>query len=184
MQKGHENFFTVSSFFLFWEKIYRYFVDLKTYFKGRFPVIAEITRMLAANNRRQLFFVFTTTASTRYLVENFPWPGGGGVAPMVWAIRNLPLLRGGFIIGTEIFGLKFLKWLRFLGWVFIARILGVELLWNHLFVTSFNSSLSDLRFQCICSFTSQDALCQNTEMYFFRCPGMFGSDTEMFFLIR
>ena len=37
--------------------------------KGGFPVIAEITRMLAANIRKQLF-VITTTASTRCLVQN------------------------------------------------------------------------------------------------------------------
>ena len=39
--------------------------------KGGFPVMAEITRILAANIRRQFFFVITTTASTRYLVQNF-----------------------------------------------------------------------------------------------------------------
>ena len=39
--------------------------------KGGFPVIAEITCMLAANTRRQFFFVITTTASTCFLVENF-----------------------------------------------------------------------------------------------------------------
>ena len=33
--------------------------------------MAEITRILAANIRRQFFFVITTTASTRCLVENF-----------------------------------------------------------------------------------------------------------------
>ena len=39
--------------------------------KGRFPVMAEITHILAANIRRQRFFVITTTASTRCLVEYF-----------------------------------------------------------------------------------------------------------------
>ena len=39
--------------------------------KGGFPVMAEITRLFAANIGRQLFFVITTTASTRCLVENF-----------------------------------------------------------------------------------------------------------------
>ena len=33
--------------------------------------MAEITRMLAANICRQFFFVITTVASTRCLVENF-----------------------------------------------------------------------------------------------------------------
>ena len=33
--------------------------------------MAEITRILAANIRRQFFFVITTTASTRCLVQNF-----------------------------------------------------------------------------------------------------------------
>ena len=33
--------------------------------------MAEITRMLAANIRRQFFFVITTIASTRFLVHNF-----------------------------------------------------------------------------------------------------------------
>ena len=32
--------------------------------KGGFTVMAEITRILAANTRRQFFFVITTTAST------------------------------------------------------------------------------------------------------------------------
>ena len=39
--------------------------------KGGFPVIAEVTRILAANIRRQFFFVITTTASTHCLVQNF-----------------------------------------------------------------------------------------------------------------
>ena len=33
--------------------------------------MAEIIRILAANIRRQFFFVITTTASTRCLVQNF-----------------------------------------------------------------------------------------------------------------
>ena len=33
--------------------------------------MAEITRILAANIRKLLFFVITTTASTRCLVQNF-----------------------------------------------------------------------------------------------------------------
>ena len=33
--------------------------------------MAEITHILAANIRKQLFFVITTTASTRCLVQNF-----------------------------------------------------------------------------------------------------------------
>ena len=33
--------------------------------------MAEITRILAANIQRQFFFVITTAASTRYLVQNF-----------------------------------------------------------------------------------------------------------------
>ena len=33
--------------------------------------MAEITRILGANICRQFFFVITTTASTRCLVENF-----------------------------------------------------------------------------------------------------------------
>ena len=39
--------------------------------KGGFPVMAEITRILAANICRQFFFVVTITASTRCLVDNF-----------------------------------------------------------------------------------------------------------------
>ena len=39
--------------------------------KGGFPVMAEITRILAANIRRQFFFVITTAVSTRCLVQNF-----------------------------------------------------------------------------------------------------------------
>ena len=39
--------------------------------KGRFPAMAENTRMLAANIRRQFLFVITTTVNTRCLVENF-----------------------------------------------------------------------------------------------------------------
>ena len=39
--------------------------------KGGFPVMAKITRILAANIPRQFFFVITTTASTRCLVQNF-----------------------------------------------------------------------------------------------------------------
>ena len=39
--------------------------------KGRFPVMAEITRILAANICRQFFFVINTAASTRCLVQNF-----------------------------------------------------------------------------------------------------------------
>ena len=39
--------------------------------KGGFPVMPEITRILAANIRRQFFFVVTTTASYRRLVQNF-----------------------------------------------------------------------------------------------------------------
>ena len=37
----------------------------------RFPVMAEITRILTANIRRQFFFVITTTTSTNCLVQNF-----------------------------------------------------------------------------------------------------------------
>ena len=33
--------------------------------KGGFPVMAEIIRILAANIRRQFFFVITTKVSTR-----------------------------------------------------------------------------------------------------------------------
>ena len=39
--------------------------------KGGFPVMAEITHILPANICRQFFFVITTTASTRCLVQNF-----------------------------------------------------------------------------------------------------------------
>ena len=51
-------------------------IDLRTVeddftFKGGFPVMAEITRILAANIPRQFFFVITTAASTRCLVQNF-----------------------------------------------------------------------------------------------------------------
>ena len=44
---------------------------LKVRTKGGFPVMAEITRILAANLRRQFFFVMTTAASTRCLVQDF-----------------------------------------------------------------------------------------------------------------
>ena len=40
-------------------------------FEGGFPVMAEITRILAANIHRQFPFVITTTASTRCLVQNY-----------------------------------------------------------------------------------------------------------------
>ena len=39
--------------------------------KGGFPVMAEITRILATKIRRQFFFIITTTASTCCLVQNF-----------------------------------------------------------------------------------------------------------------
>ena len=39
--------------------------------KGGFPVMAKITRILAANICRQFFYVITAAASARYLVENF-----------------------------------------------------------------------------------------------------------------
>ena len=39
--------------------------------RGEFPVMAKLTRILAANIPRQLFFVIITTASTRCLVQNF-----------------------------------------------------------------------------------------------------------------
>ena len=42
-----------------------------SYLKGGFPVMAEITRILAANICGQFFLVITTTASTRCLVQNF-----------------------------------------------------------------------------------------------------------------
>ena len=38
---------------------------------GGFPVMAEMTCLLATNTGRQSFFVITTTASIRSLVENF-----------------------------------------------------------------------------------------------------------------
>ena len=40
-------------------------------YKGGFPVMTEITRITAANICRQVFFVITTTTSTRCLVQNF-----------------------------------------------------------------------------------------------------------------
>ena len=45
-------------------------------------------------------------------------------------------------------------------WIF-----GVEFLWSHLLVPSFDSSLADISIQCIFSFTSQDALSQGAELY-------------------
>ena len=39
--------------------------------QGGFPVMAEITPILAVNTRRQLFFVITTTVSTRCFIGNF-----------------------------------------------------------------------------------------------------------------
>ena len=38
---------------------------------GGFPVMVEITHILTAKIRRQLFFVIITTASTHCLVQNF-----------------------------------------------------------------------------------------------------------------
>ena len=43
----------------------------ETRLKGGFPVMAESTRKLAASTRWQFFFVGSTTASTRCLVQNF-----------------------------------------------------------------------------------------------------------------
>ena len=40
-------------------------------FLGGFPVMAKITRILAANICGQFFFVINTAASTRCLVQNF-----------------------------------------------------------------------------------------------------------------
>ena len=40
-------------------------------FKGGFPVMAKITRILAANICRHFFFVINTAASIHCLVENF-----------------------------------------------------------------------------------------------------------------
>ena len=48
-----------------------FFHDFDNRYQGGFPVIAEITRIFAANSCRQFFFVITTTASTRCLVQNF-----------------------------------------------------------------------------------------------------------------
>ena len=39
--------------------------------KGGFPVMAEITGILAVNICRQFFFFITTTASIRWFVQNF-----------------------------------------------------------------------------------------------------------------
>ena len=49
------------------------FSKSEMYSKGGFPVIAEITRKLAANTRRQFFFFIITTESTccLQLVESF-----------------------------------------------------------------------------------------------------------------
>ena len=52
----------------FYKSIY---AVLKILDKGGFLVMAEITRILTANFRRQFFFVITTAASTRCLVQNF-----------------------------------------------------------------------------------------------------------------
>ena len=46
-------------------------VFFATLFKGEFPVMAELTCILAANIPRQFFFVITTASSTRCLVEDF-----------------------------------------------------------------------------------------------------------------
>ena len=43
----------------------------KTVPKAGFPVMAEISCILAANIHRQFFFVIAIEASTRCLVENF-----------------------------------------------------------------------------------------------------------------
>ena len=44
---------------------------MRTKPKGGFPVMAETTCKLAASTRWQFFFVASTTASTRCLVQNF-----------------------------------------------------------------------------------------------------------------
>ena len=77
---------------------------------------------------------------------------GRGITPIVWAIEDVPLF---FFWG----GGDFWSGLRFLGSIFRAQIFGVEFLWSHLLLTSFNSSLVDLRFQYIFSFVSQDPFC-------------------------
>ena len=46
-------------------------------------------------------------------------------------------------------------------------------------MTSFNSSLPDLRFQCIFSFTSQDTLCQGAELLLLYAE-ILGSDFQGF----
>ena len=52
---------------------YHFFLKMAKYpcLKGGFPVMAEITRILAANIRRRYFFVIATATSTRCLVQNF-----------------------------------------------------------------------------------------------------------------
>ena len=46
-------------------------LDIREQVKGGFPVMAETTCKLAASSRWQFFFVASTTASTRCLVQNF-----------------------------------------------------------------------------------------------------------------
>ena len=57
-----------------WRKVYlptlSYDAQMWT-LKGGFPVMAKITRILAANICKQFFFVINTAASTRCLVQNF-----------------------------------------------------------------------------------------------------------------
>ena len=48
------------------------FSRLKLLFKGGFPVMAEITRILAANIRRQFFFVKATSHSTIFDIPMRP----------------------------------------------------------------------------------------------------------------
>ena len=53
--------------------------------------MAEITRILAANIRRQFFCVVTTTASTLYLAQNFQLIVG--IAPAIPLKHYKPKIR-------------------------------------------------------------------------------------------
>ena len=63
------NTFVLNKSQLVWTLFVKTTDNFKT--EGGFLVMAEITRILAANIRGQFFFVISTAASTRCLVQNF-----------------------------------------------------------------------------------------------------------------
>ena len=63
----NQSFYAVQQFWLMCVSAFQYQSDTE----GGFPVMAKITRILAANICGQFFFVTSTAVSTRCLVENF-----------------------------------------------------------------------------------------------------------------